>query len=49
MQSEMEYCFLKIKKNHFMLEYMTCTLKWFKRIFTNNYKTDIVRRKSLKL
>lgn len=47
MHGEMEYYFLKIKKNHFLLEYMTCDQKCFKRIFTNNYKTDIVRRKSL--
>lgn len=45
MPEETEYHFLKIKKNQFY----DVRSKGFKRIFTNNYKTDIVRRKSLEL
>lgn len=49
MHWETGYYFLKIKKTDIALDYMMCNQKWFKRIFTNNYKTDIVRRKSLEL
>ncbi len=47
MHGEMEYYFLKIKEKSVFVRIYDAQSKWFKRIFTNNNKTDIVKRKSL--